>query len=390
AEAVLRRRAQHRGGRVADHHRHGPGGHRQPHGRRHLRGVQGHRQLRDPPRPEAGGQARLPGHRHQQVGDPQGRAADARERAAPRLGAAQGAQPAVDRGEHGAAARQAVEGEDQPGLPERDVQVEGPLPKLRVGIVNYLNSKPLAWGFLKGHHADLFAPSYHPPAMVARLLGQGNLDIGLIPSIEVQRIPNLRILPDLCVAASHEVRSVILVSRCPLPEIRKVALDQNSRTSVALLRILLRERYGLDPEYLHERPDAERMLSEADAALLIGDPALKVDRERYIVTDLAAEWRELTGLPFVFAVWAVRPEVEIPDLPFYFKSSLRYGLSSVDTLAREAAAELDLDSSEIRAYLTENLSFFLRRDEIAGLEEFYRRAHANQLILEPRPLVFWQ
>ena len=86
----------------------------------------------------------------------------------------------------------------------------------------------------------------------------------------------------------------------------------------------------------------------------------------------------------------MRPEVEIPDLPFYFKSSLRYGLSSVDTLAREAAAELDLDSSEIRAYLTENLSFFLRRDEIAGLEEFYRRAHANQLILEPRPLVFWQ
>jgi chorismate dehydratase len=264
------------------------------------------------------------------------------------------------------------------------------LPKLRVGIVNYLNSKPLAWGFLKGHHADLFAPSYHPPALVARLLGQGNLDIGLIPSIEVQRIPNLRILPDLCVAASHEVRSVILVSRCPLAEIRKVALDQNSRTSVALLRVLLRERYGLDPEYLHERPDAERMLAEADAALLIGDPALKVDRDRYIVTDLAAEWRELTGLPFVFAVWAVRPEVEIPDLPFYFKSSLRYGLSSVDTLAREAAAELDLDSSEIRSYLTENLSFFLRRDEIAGLEEFYRRAHATGLILEPRPLVFWQ
>ncbi len=146
------------------------------------------------------------------------------------------------------------------------------MPKLRVGIVNFLNSKPLAWGFLKGHHADLFAPSYHPPAMVARLLGQGNLDIGLIPSIEVQRIPNLKILPDICVASRHEVRSVLLVSRGPLEEVRKVALDQNSRTSAALLRILLRERYGLDPEYLHERPDPERMLAEADAALLIGDP----------------------------------------------------------------------------------------------------------------------
>ena len=263
------------------------------------------------------------------------------------------------------------------------------MPKLRVGIVNFLNSKPLAWGFLKGHHADLFAPSFHPPSLVARLLAQGNLDIGLIPSIEVQRIPNLRVLPDMCVAARHEVRSVLLVSRVPIEDVRRVALDTNSRTSATLIRILMRERWGLDPEYLHERPDPERMLAEADAALVIGDPALRVDRERYRIIDLAAEWNALTGLPFVFAVWAVRPEVEIPDLPFYFKSSLRYGLSSLDTLVREAAAELGLDSSEIRAYL-ENLSFFLRRDEIQGLEEFYRRAHAHGLILEPRPIDFWE
>lgn len=263
------------------------------------------------------------------------------------------------------------------------------MPKLRVGIVNFLNSKPLAWGFMKGHHADLFAPSYHPPALVARLLGQGNLDIGLIPSIEVQRIPNLRVLPDMCIAARHEVRSVLLVSRGPAEEIRRVALDQNSRTSATLVRILLKERYGLNPEYVHERPDPERMLSEADAALIIGDPALRVDRERYRIIDLAEEWHELTGLPFVFAVWAVRPEVDIPDLPFYFKSSLRYGLSSLDTLVRESAAELNLDSSEVRSYLTDNLSFFLRNEEIEGLEEFYRRAHAHGLILEPRPLQFW-
>ncbi|HEV8582426.1 MAG TPA: menaquinone biosynthesis protein [Thermoanaerobaculia bacterium] len=263
------------------------------------------------------------------------------------------------------------------------------MPKLRVGIVNYLNSKPLAWGFLKGHHADLFAPSYHPPAMVARLLGQGNLDVGLIPSIEVQRIPNLRVLPDMCIAARHEVRSVLLVSRGPVEAIRRVALDQNSRTSATLVRILLKERYGLEPEYVHDRPDPERMLNEADAALIIGDPALRVDRERYRIVDLAADWNELTGHPFVFAVWAVRPEVDIPDLPFYFKSSLRYGLSSLDTVVREAAAELNLDSSEVRAYLTDNLSFFLRQEEIEGLEEFYRHAHAHGLILEPRPIEFW-
>lgn len=264
------------------------------------------------------------------------------------------------------------------------------MPKLRVGIVNFLNSKPLAWGFLKGHHADLFAPSYHPPSLVARMLGQGSLDIGLIPSIEVQRIPGLRVLPDLCVASDHEVRSVLLISRGPVSEVRKVALDHNSRTSAALLKILLQERHGVSPEFVQERPDPERMLSEADAALLIGDPALKVDRERYQVMDLAAEWKALTGLPFTFAVWAVRPEVDFPDLPFYFKSSLRYGISSLDTLVREAAAELELDSSEVRSYLTENLSFFLRENEIKALEEFYRKAHEHGLILEPRPLAFWE
>ncbi len=261
--------------------------------------------------------------------------------------------------------------------------------KLRVGIVNFLNAKPLAWGFLKGHHADLFVPSYHVPSVVARLLGQGNLDIGLIPSIEVQRIPGLKVLPDLCVASHHEVRSVLMVSRCPADQIRKVALDQNSRTSAALLRILLRERFGVDPEYTHEHPDVERMLADADAALVIGDPALHIDRERYQIHDLAAEWHALTGLPFTFAVWAVRPEVDLPDLSFYFKSSLRYGLSSLDTLVRESAAELNLDSAEVRTYLTESLHFFLRQQELAGLEEFYRRAHAHGLILEPRPLELW-
>jgi chorismate dehydratase len=194
----------------------------------------------------------------------------------------------------------------------------------------------------------------------------------------------------MCVAAHHEVRSVLLVSRVPIPEVRRVALDTNSRTSATLIRVLLRERWGISPEYLHERPDPERMLAEADAALVIGDPALKVDRERYLITDLAAEWKTLTGLPFVFAVWAVRPEVEIPDLPFYFKSSLRYGLSSMDTLVREAAAEMGLDTSEVRAYLEENLSFFLRDEEIKGLEEFYRRAYQHGMILEPRPIEFWK
>ena len=263
------------------------------------------------------------------------------------------------------------------------------MPKLRVGIVDYLNSKPLAWGFLKGHHGDLFEPSFHPPATVARMLAQGSLDIGLIPSVEYQRIPDLRLIPDLCIAATHEVRSVLLVTERPVEEVRRVALDHNSRTSATLLRVLLRERYRVEAELVEQRPDVERMLRDADAALLIGDPALKVDPERYRTLDLAAEWKALTGHPFVFAMWAARAGVELTDLPFYFKSSLRYGLNSMDILVREAAAEQGLDPGEVRAYLSENLQYFLRWPEICGLTEFYRRAHGLGLIPEPRDLDFW-
>ncbi|MEM7051489.1 MAG: menaquinone biosynthesis protein [Acidobacteriota bacterium] len=262
------------------------------------------------------------------------------------------------------------------------------MPKLRVGIVNYLNSKPLAWGFLKGHHANLFTPTFHPPALVARLLAQGSLDVGLIPSIEVPRIAGLEIIPDLCVAAEQEVRSVLLVSRRPIEAVRTVALDHNSRTSAALLRILLRERFERDPEFVSQAPEIETMMRQADAALVIGDPALKIDRDRYLVLDLAAEWMALTGLPFVFAVWAVRATVDFPDLAFYFKTSLRHGLGSLDTLVREAAAELALETAEVRSYLTENLSFFLREEQRKGLEEFYRRAHRNGLLEAEPALTF--
>ena len=261
--------------------------------------------------------------------------------------------------------------------------------KLRVGIVNYLNSKPLAWGFLKGQYDARFASSTHPPARVAELLASGDLDVGLIPSIEAQRIPGLRILPGLCVAATEEVRSVLLVSSVPIGDIRRVALDQNSRTSAALVRIVLEDGYGVRPEYRTARADLTTMLVEADAALLIGDPALHVDRGQYQVLDLAAEWRRLTGHPFVFAIWAVAPGVDLPDLGVTFQSSLREGLSSLDLVVREAAAEMGLGVAEIHDYLTRALSYVLGPAEIAGLEEFYRRAAVKGLISAAKPVAFW-
>jgi chorismate dehydratase len=261
--------------------------------------------------------------------------------------------------------------------------------KLSVGIVNFLNSRPLAWGFLQGRWTDRFDAVFHPPARVADLLAAGELDIGLIPAIEVQRIPGLSVLPDLCVAATHEVRSVLLIARRPVAEIRRVALDLNSRTSAALVRILLADRHGLEPEYVQAVPDVESMLVDCDAALVIGDPALQVDRDRYRILDLAAEWRALTGKPAVFAVWAVGSHVEMPDLPVYFEASLRQGLAEIETLIRQSAAELALPEDEVRTYLLESLSYSLGREELAGLTEYYRRAARHGLIPAAREIALW-
>lgn len=261
--------------------------------------------------------------------------------------------------------------------------------KLRVGIVNFLNSRPLAWGFLKGRYTDRCEVSYLPPAQVADRLRQGELDAGLIPAIEVQRIPGLQVVPDLCVAAEHEVRSVLLVLNRPLAEVKRVALDLNSRTSAGLVRILLADRYGLAPEYVQAEPDLERMFTHADAALVIGDPALKVDRERFRILDLAAEWRALTGRPAVFAVWAVTPHVDVVDLSQLLKDSLLLGLSAMDELVAEAAVELDLPAAEVKHYLTRSLHYFLREEELASLKEYNRRAHAHGLIETPRELALW-
>lgn len=257
----------------------------------------------------------------------------------------------------------------------------------RVGVVDYLNSWPLAWAFLSGR-ADGFEPSYHPPARVADLLASGELDVGLIPSIEVQRLEGVRVVPGLCVAATHEVRSVLLVSDRPFDAVRTVALDENSRTSAALVRIVLAELYGVTVEGRSRPPAVEEMLAEADAALVIGDPALAVDRRRYRILDLAAEWWRLTGRPFVFALWAVRAGVPTNGLRQALESSLGLGLEEMHVVIERAVDSLGLAPDVVERYLLRHLRFVMGADELAGLEEFYARAHAHGLIAAPRPLEF--
>lgn len=259
---------------------------------------------------------------------------------------------------------------------------------LRVGIVDYLNSRPLAWGFLSGRIGEGYEPSYHPPARVAEMLAGGDLDVGLIPSIEVQRIPDLSVVPGLCVAATHEVRSVLLISERPFEQAESVALDENSRTSATLVKIVLGDGYGIRPVTATRAPRVEEMLREADAALVIGDPALSVDRERYRILDLAAEWRRLTGRPFVFAVWAVRDGVDPAGLRAALDSSLKAGLDEVDSIIDGAVEELDLPREVVERYLLRHLRFEMGLEELSGLEEFYRRAAAYGAIDRPRAVRF--
>ncbi len=259
---------------------------------------------------------------------------------------------------------------------------------LRIGIVDYLNSWPLAWGFLSGRLTEGVDASYHPPARVAEMLAAGKLDVGLIPSIEVQRIPGLTVVPGLCVAATHEVRSVLLLSRRPIEEIRTVALDENSRTSATLVRVVLRDLYGVEPETWTGPPQVDDLPEGTDAALVIGDPALKVDRERYRILDLAAEWRQLTGRPFVFAVWAAREGVDGTVLPEMLQASLGVGLTQVHRIIERAVDTMELPPEVVERYLLRHLRFVMGSDELAGLEEYYRRAASIGAIESPSPLRF--
>ncbi len=216
------------------------------------------------------------------------------------------------------------------------VEPAGPALRARFGIVHYLNSWPLAWTFLRRQGPAWAEPVYLPPSRVADGLASGDLEVGLVPSAELQRIPGLAVVPGLCIASQHEVKSVLLVSQVPPERIRRVALDESSRTSAVLVQLLLAERHGVRPEVAPFRPELEAMLATADAALLIGDPALRVDRRGLHVVDLAAEWRALTGLPFVFAVWAVAKDVERELAAREIVPLLERSLAAAEARARRA------------------------------------------------------
>lgn len=235
------------------------------------------------------------------------------------------------------------------------------------------------WDFEHGSVGENFEVSYTIPSRCAANLQDGSADIGIIPAAAYTSVPDLVILPGVAIASRRAVRSILLVSKLRLEDIRTVALDTSSLTSVALLKVLFAKWWGGARSYTLLSPDIHEMLKEHDAGLVIGDPALQIDRSQYITCDLAEEWIRLTGKPFVFAFWAVRREAlkhADLDLAAIFQQSRDRGLASenVEQIAREWAPRLGLPQDEIRHYLIENIHYHLDLSCIEGMKLFFRYA----------------
>ena len=288
--------------------------------------------------------------------------------------------------------------------------------KLRISVVEYLNTAPLVWGFVDGPLQGKYDLSFTVPSQCAEALRRGDADVAIIPAIEYQRIENIVALPGMSVAAKGEVRSILVVAKKPIDMAKKIALDSSSRSSAALVRLLAKDLWNIQPEFVEASPDPSEMLKQADAALVIGDPALRVALkmdalagrapsgeqccqgdpddmpvpgfETLFVYDVAYQWEEMTGKPCVLAIWAGRRDAVTAEVLADFQASKQYGLERAREIAEAASIKLDLPPKALYRYLTENINFDLDEENLAGLHLFFERAAAAGLIPRHRPLEF--
>jgi len=284
--------------------------------------------------------------------------------------------------------------------------------KLRISIVQYLNTAPLVWGFTNGPLQGIYDLSFTVPSQCAEDLRTGQADIAIIPAIEYQRIDDLVILPDMAIASKKQVRSLLIVSKKPIEEVKSLALDRSSRSTQALTRILCAEKWKIAPRFFEASPDLAEMLDEADAALLIGDPALRISlgiekdsqigaegqticpaatlgitsSEMLYVYDVVSDWQSLTGLPAVLALWAARRDVATPEVTADFLASRDFGLSHIAEISYDASFELELQAQAIEAYLRRNIDFSLDAENRRGLDLYYQHAARLGLIAAAKPI----
>jgi chorismate dehydratase len=260
------------------------------------------------------------------------------------------------------------------------VTIRNVMSRLRISAISYLNTAPLMWDFEHGEAGAAFDISYTIPSACARALSDDTADIGIIPAAAYASIPDLTIIPGVAIASRREVRSILLVSHKPIDDVRTVALDTSSMTSVALTKVLFVKWFGGARQYRDMAPDLDNMLASCDAALLIGDPALLVDRNRYHTIDLAEEWIARTGKSFVFAFWAIRraalEDASVSAICETFNRSRNHGVlpSNLEKIVEDWSPRLQLPSSLLRSYLSQNIHYYLDPPCLDGLSLFYRYA----------------
>lgn len=274
--------------------------------------------------------------------------------------------------------------------------------------MQYLNTAPLVWGFTNGPLTGKYDLSFTVPSQCAEALQGGEADIAIIPAIEYQRIPGLVVLPDLAIASKNRVRSLLIVSKKPIEKVQSIALDRSSRSTQALTRILAAEHWKIDPDFIEAHPDLRAMLEIADAALIIGDPALRISiaiekkstaspegraicqaatlgmagSEIFHTYDVVGEWRKFSTLPAVMALWAAKPEIATPEVRADFQRSRDFGVSQIAAICMEAARELELPQQALESYLRHSIDFRLGEENRRGLERYFE--YAAKLGLIPR------
>ena len=260
----------------------------------------------------------------------------------------------------------------------------------RISASNYSNSAPLVWSFLYGSmrgRVELIMDN--APARSAELLAQNRVDAALVPVIEYQRIEDVLLVPDVCVGAKERVGSVCLVTKGEhLRDVKTIALDVSSKTSVALTKIIFREFYGFEPLYSETPPNLPEMLKHSDCALLIGDPALVIDENKYRKFDLAETWKSFTGFGFVFAMWMAQKEkIEIAG-QINFAAARDEGLRHLDEIIANYETEITLPRDDFKDYLSENISYSIDENMQKGLRLYYELAFKHQLIKSLKNLEF--
>jgi len=259
---------------------------------------------------------------------------------------------------------------------------------VRLGAVSYLNTKPLVYGLEQ--RADLFSLRFDVPARCAALLHQAGIDLGLIPAVEYLR-GDYRIVPGVAIGSNGPVDSVAIFSRVPIAQIKTLAMDSSSRTSAALTRILFASYWQVAPKLITAEPNLHVMLTRADAALVIGDPALQIDErtEGLLKIDLGLAWQSFTGLPFVYAIWSGREGACQPAHVTELNAARDRGCANLGAIAAAAADGVPWREAQAMRYLGDNLRYDLGEAEIAGLRRFHELAAEHHLVHAVKPLRFF-